>query len=242
MNKQKIDRIRMILRLVFCILLAIIVVYAIVKFIPDVVQLLKDGNEQEIEEYIRNTGRQGVAVLVALQVLQTITIVFPGIPIYMCSGLVYGKIMGTIICYITYVVSNVAIFLFSRRMGATADELFRKDKQSSVTELMNKTKHPGRLVAVLCVVPLIPNGIIPHIAAKTSLDLKNFFIAVALGCIPGIFLFVCCGELIMNGYFGVVIALCVVTLVLLVISLIFKKRIMDWLNRILARWFNKPEE
>lgn len=234
MDKKKMKQIRNLLRMIFIALLAVIIVYAIVKFIPDVVDLLKSGNEQEMESYIASTGKRGVLIIVALQVLQTITIVFPGIPIYMCAGIVYGKFLGTLICYLTYVISNVSIFIASRRMGEAADELFPNKKQAGVAELLNKTKHPKILVAMLCVIPVIPNGIIPHIAAKSPLDLKGFFTAVAIGCIPGIFLFVFCGELLMNGYYDVIIALLVLAVAGALLFFIFKKKIMAWINKVFA--------
>ncbi len=242
MENKKLKRIRYAFRIAFIILLGLLVVYAIFKFIPDILPLLKDGNEQEMEEYIHTAGNRGIFVIVALQVLQTITIVFPGIPIYMCAGLVYGKIKGTIICYLTYVISNMVIFIVSRRMGEAADELFPNKKQAGVAELLNKTKHPAILVTVLCVVPVIPNGIIPHIAAKSPLSKKQFLQAVAGGCIPGIFLFVCCGELIMNGYFGVIIAMCVVAFLAMLVFMAFKNKIMAWLNHKFADIEEKHKE
>ena len=60
-------QIRNLLRMIFIALLAVIIVYAIVKFIPDVVDLLKSGNEQEMESYIASTGKRGVLIIVALQ-------------------------------------------------------------------------------------------------------------------------------------------------------------------------------
>ena len=83
MDRKKLKKIRNLLQIIFIILLAVILIYAIVKFIPDIVGLLKSGNEQEMQKYIEGAGKKGVFVLAALQVLQTITIIFPGIPIYM---------------------------------------------------------------------------------------------------------------------------------------------------------------
>ena len=96
MDRKKLKKIRNLLQIIFIILLAVILIYAIVKFIPDIVGLLKNGNEQEMQEYIEGAGKKGVFVLAALQVLQTITIIFPGIPIYMCAGIVYGKIKADV--------------------------------------------------------------------------------------------------------------------------------------------------
>ena len=139
MDRRKLKKLRSIFQIIFSVIMIAVVIYAIARFIPDVIGLLRSGDEQAMEAYIAGAGKKGVLILVALQVLQTITIVFPGIPIYMCAGIVYGRIRGTLICYITYVVSNVGIFIASRRMGEAADELFPDKKQAGVSELMKKT-------------------------------------------------------------------------------------------------------
>ena len=236
MEKQKeknIHTIRYLLVTSFFLVLAVVAVYIFHTMIPDVLRLLRSGDEHVMERYISEAGRDGVWILVVLQVLQTITIVFPGIPIYITAGIVYGKLEGTLICYLTYVISNAVIFQFSRRTGETAEALFasKKQSQSKIAEIMQRTKHPSYLVAALCVIPLIPNGIIPHIAAKSKLQFKNFLASVAVGCLPGIFLFICCGDLLMNGYIEVLAAICVAAVVLMVIAFLFKKKILEYIGK-----------
>lgn len=237
MNNEKVKMIRSFARPIFMILSLGIVLFIVFKCAPDIIDLLKNGNEKAMEAYIRGTGKKGIVVIVLLQVLQTLTIVFPGIPIYMCSGIVFGRVVGTVVCYITYVVSNMAIFLFSKSMGAAADALFPADeKEEDVSRLLGKSKHPMRIIMALCIVPVIPNGVIPHIAAKSNLKTRDFLFAVSVGCIPGIFLFVFCGELILNGYLGLVVGLCIFAIVLMVITYAFKSKIGVALGKFSARF------
>lgn len=230
MNRDVLHKLRYVFRIVFIILLVALVIYAILDFVPNVLDLLKDGDEAKLQAYLEDAGRAGIFVLVALQVLQTITIVFPGIPIYMCSGIVYGKLKGTLICYLTYVISNCIIFVLSRRMGEAADELFPNKKERAIVEMIERTKHPNVLVGVLCVLPVIPNGIIPHIAAKSRLDFKGFLTSVAIGCAPGVFLFVFCGNLLLAGHYEVIIVLLVLAVVSGISFVIFRDKIMGWID------------
>lgn len=231
MEKEELKRIRYLLRILLVICIVVAVTIAIKHWIPDMIVLLKQGDEKALEQYIAQAGPKGMLLFVLLQVLQTITIVFPGIPIYVCAGIVYGKIVGTLLCYITYVASNFLVFLISRRLGEAAEELFPWKKQLVVADMMKKTKHPGRLVALLCVLPVIPNGIIPHLAAKSNLDKRNFLFAVALGCIPGICLFVGFGDLIINGHFELVVGVMILAAVGGVLFGIFKKQITTWVEQ-----------
>lgn len=233
MNNEKVNKLRSFIQPMFIIVALAVVCLVVFKCAPDILELLKSGDEEAMEEYIKGTGNKGIIVIVLLQILQTLTIVFPGIPIYICSGIVFGRLKGTLICYITYVAINIVIFGFSRSMGAIADTLFPAEDDKGVEELLGKSKHPMLIIMALCVVPVIPNGIIPHIAAKSNISFKEFSVAVSIGCIPGIFLFVFCGELILNGYFGLIMGLCVFAIVLMVVTYLFKDKLGDIATRIM---------
>lgn len=236
MPKQK-NKTRLMICLCCLILTLGIIAFCIWKFAPDILTILKHGNQDEIEAYIKSAGKAGIFVLVLLQVLQTITIFFPGIPIYMVAGIMYGKLWGTVICYLTYVFSNTGVFYFSHNLQKTAFEIVNDgdEKQNKLQKLLQKTDHPMVLVGALCVIPLIPNGLVPYIASGTGMTIKQFVKAVAVGCIPGIFLFVCCGDLLMSKYFKLVIGLMIAAIVLMIITFLFKDKIMDWLTKVFGK-------
>ncbi len=229
-----------LLKWAFLILMGIFILYVCIAFGPGMIEVLKSGDEAALEAYVTGAGKGGVVIIVALQVLQTITIVFPGIPIYMASGVIFGRLMGTVICYITYVVSNSAVFLFSRKLGDKANDVFSGKKnanEDSVRGLLAKTKHPCILVGALCMIPVIPNGLVPHLAAQTDMRFVKFVESVAVGCIPGILLFVAFGDLLMSKYFKVILAIIIAVLVLTLLGFLFKGKMTGWMNRILGKYF-----
>ena len=91
LDKRKIEKVKCLVKLALSIFVLVVIFYAAYKFIPDVLYILKEGDQEAMEAYIRSNGKYGAGVLVLLQVLQTITIVFPGVPIYMCSGIIFGR-------------------------------------------------------------------------------------------------------------------------------------------------------
>lgn len=237
-----------IVYLVFGVVITLVAIYLIVTFIPGILELLREGRYEDIEVFLRQQGKTGFVILVALQVLQTITIVFPGIPIYVAAGLVYGKVWGTLICYITYIVSNSAVFLFARKMGSVSDQIVssRKKKKNSeevATSLLQRTKYPGYITAALCVIPVIPNGLVPYIAARTEITFKRFLLAIAVGCFPGILLFIWCGSLILNGHIGLLVGICIIAAACFVLFLVFKKKLTAFVNeKILSRFMNNDKD
>ncbi len=246
-NDRTVRMIRNIVLVVFFAVLFFTAVYLIRNFIPGMIQLLKDGEPDQIGAYLRSQGQIGVVILVALQVLQTITIVFPGIPIYVAAGIVYGKFWGMVICYLTYVICNCAVFQFARKMGAVSEKIIsgrkkKKDSEEVATSLLQRTKYPGYITAALCVIPVIPNGLVPYIAAKTEITFKGFLLAVAIGCFPGILLFIWFGSMILDGHIGVVIAMCLIGAGCFILFLIFKKRLFAFVNNKILSKFARPDK
>ena len=229
---------------IFLVVVLFTVFYLVRNLMPTLIQLLKDGEAEEISSFLRSQGKIGMVILIALQILQTITIVFPGIPIYVAAGLVYGKFWGTVICYLTYVISNCAVFLFARKMGGISEQILssrkkKKDSEEYATSLLQRTKYPGYITAALCVIPVVPNGLVPYIAAKTEITFKRFLLAIMVGCFPGILLFIWCGSLILDGHLLELIVICLIALACFIVFMVFKKKLMRFVNeKILSRFIN----
>lgn len=240
---RTVRRIKTAVFVIFLVVVLFTVFYLVRNLIPTLIQLLKDGEVDEISDFLRSQGKIGMVILIALQVLQTITIVFPGIPIYVAAGLVYGKFWGTVVCYLTYVISNAAVFLFARKMGGISEQILssrkKKDSEEYATSLLQRTKYPGYITAALCVIPIVPNGLVPYIAAKTQITFKNFLLAIMVGCFPGILLFIWCGSLILDGHIGTLIVICLIALACFILFMVFKKKLMRFVNeKILSRFIN----
>lgn len=245
-DKSNIDKAGTIIKWALVIAMAAFLVYIVVALLPVVIPLLKSGDSAAMEAYIENAGAKGVVILVALQVLQTITIFFPGLPIYMASGVIYGRIWGSVICYITYVVVNCAVFLFARKLGEKADELLssRKDsdKTKSYSGLLQRTRHPKLFVAALCMIPVIPNGLVPYLVAKSKLSFRDFAQSVALGCIPCVVIFVACGNLLVSGYFWWIVGLMIAVAALTLIFYLLRNKLGDWASGMMEKIFGRSDE
>ncbi len=235
------------LRIIVPVLMVVAIAAFVYKFMPQLLILLETGDMEAMEAYVEAAGGSGIWIIVLLQTLQTITIFFPGIPIYMCAGLVYGHALGVLICYLTYVISNTVIFLLHRYLKESADALMDNPKNSKIMKLFKNSKRPDILTAVLCVVPVVPNGIIPHIAASSRITTKDFLKAVAIGCLPCIILFVWCGDLLTSVYFAhIMVVITILAIGGAVFGMIFNKQVSDvafrFIERISANESKESEE
>ncbi|MDD6258113.1 MAG: VTT domain-containing protein [Erysipelotrichaceae bacterium] len=191
-------------KLIFLILLIVILLTAflIYKFYGDQIavlwQLLRTGNQHELEEYLNAQDQiGGYSLLFILQVLQVISIFFPGMVIQIAGAMIYGWWKSFLICWIGFVFGNALVFGVARVFGKSLAFAF-DDHDKKNNWLIEKINDGNQVfvVAIACLVPGIPNGIIPYLASRTSISLKDFALAVAgsswiqivLNCIAGHFL------------------------------------------------------
>ena len=52
---------------------------------------------------------------------------------------------------------------------------------SGKIDFLKKERHPAYMTAMACLIPVLPNGIIPYAAARTKIRLYEFALAMVLG-------------------------------------------------------------
>ena len=182
------------------IAVAILIWFAFGDKIPGLIPLLKEGDSQKIADYLaQETGIKGVIAVVLLQAVQIASIVMPGMAIQVAAGLIYGWLEGFLMCYIGFVASNLCVFLLARKMGSDRIRDVSMGRTSQwLLEKLNGTK-PQFMVVVANMVPAVPNGIIPYIAAKTEISALDYVKAVAMGSWLQILLSCLAGQFIIKG-------------------------------------------
>ena len=182
------------------IAVAVLVWFAFGDKIPGLIPLLKEGDSQKIADYLsQETGVKGVIAVILLQIVQVASIVIPGMAIQVAAGIIYGWLEGFLMCYIGFVLSNLAVFLLARRMGS--DRIRNVSMGKTSQWLMEKLRgtRPKFMVVIANMVPLIPNGIIPYLAAKTDITAADYVKAVAMGSWLQILLSCLAGQFIIKG-------------------------------------------
>jgi len=208
------------------ILTAFLVYQAFGEMLPQLFKVLKSGNEKEIADYLENVSTwRGLLCTVLLQFIQVISIVLPGMPIQIAAGMVYGVWRAFVLTYFGYVSANVTVFLVARHVGSEiVDKLPVKAKDNRLMKRIN-TVRPEFVVAMACLMPGVPNGIVPYIAANTKISVRNFMAAVAAGSGVPILLSCLTGHFLLTGDY-VFSVLSIVILWILIITA-FKKQ--DWI-------------
>lgn len=189
--------------ILFIGLLAIVVVLIWELFgdtIAEMWDLISRGDQQEIAEYISRSGElKGLASLLLISILQVISIFFPGMVIQVAGSLIYPWWKAFLACYFGFVLGNTIVFLFARRLGNRIDEFLPFDlKNNWLMDKINSAS-AGFVIGLACMVPGIPNGSIPYIAAKTAIRPKSFVLAVAATSWVQILCNCICGHYLVRG-------------------------------------------
>lgn len=154
---------------------------------PDLTKAIMDGDSDRIITELQNTsGVKTILFLSVLQVLQFVTIVFPGMPIHIAAGILLGPVPGFFTCYLSFLAANAGVFLRTR-LSSTAPNLKLPDsinRNGKARALIRRlTDEEGGMVRIVTVsiLPFFPNGIIPYYAAATKMRGRDFLIGVAIG-------------------------------------------------------------
>ncbi|MCF0146687.1 MAG: VTT domain-containing protein [Eubacterium sp.] len=196
--------------------------------LPEYIRLLQTGDEVAIKAYISDQGVwKGAVTIILLSALQVISIVFPGFAIQIAAGALYGWWQALLMCYCGFILGNCAVFIVARRMGSEIQGFAakKKNKHSWIREKM-KTTRPSFIVALLNLIPLIPNGIIPYMAAGSSITFLGFFGAIAIASWVQILFNCLAGNFLKNGQYVFMVLALSVQIVLVIIVAKKRKQIM----------------
>ena len=215
---------------------------AFVKAMPDLWPVLKSGSEPEIEAYLASADSAvGLICTAMLQFLQVVSIILPGAPIQIAAGIVYGVWKGAAICYMAYVSANLAVFTAARHLGNLLDRfapsggggIFQKVKFLSDAEM------PVYMTAMACIIPVVPNGIIPYAAARTPMNFWQFAAAACGGSAVPIFVMCLIGGRILAGEYLLAVLVFGVSLGLVVVLTRFRGPLMAAVRRGKEYWKQK---
>lgn len=198
-------------------------------------QVIKDsGNEQQLVSYIHTYGSKGVLSLIGLQALQVMLMFFPAAAIQVLAGLCYGILAGSLISLTGYILGNILVFLAVRQFKSTFGLFFDKRIKTSTKKnsffdfnKIKKLKKPQLLVFFLYLIPGIPNGILPYLFAETKITLTTYLISMTLASLPSTLLMTWLGDSVLKKNYLVMAIIAGGTVLILGISLLFKKQIKE---------------
>ncbi len=230
-NLRRLLKILIIILIIAAI--AVFTVFLIDRFLPGLMPVLRQGDEEAIETYIRSFGSfRGAFFTAALQFLQVVSIIIPSTPIQIAAGILFGAFHGYLICHLAFIAANTTVFSVLRILEAKLGSEPATAKRQSKFNFLLDEEYPQFTVFFGCMLPLLPNGFVPYIAARTKISTKSFIITVTLGSFPTIFLLCAVGSKILSGQFVFAGILLGIVLLIMLIAHLLKDKLIAIAHRL----------
>jgi uncharacterized membrane protein YdjX (TVP38/TMEM64 family) len=188
------------------------------------VPLVRSASEPEhFREWIESLGLFGDFAYMALVVLQVVVAIIPGEPVEILGGYAFGIWHGTALYLIGAFIGSVVVFLFVRKFGKVAAEVFfSKEKLNSLKILQTSPKRTV-IFSVIFTVPGTPKDLLVYFAGLTDMKLSTWIIISAFGRIPSAITSTIGGSALGDGkYSSALLALIVTAFLSLAGFLVYK--------------------
>jgi uncharacterized membrane protein YdjX (TVP38/TMEM64 family) len=187
-----------------------------VMLVPILADIFTNQDGRNAIEIIHSHGARGIPLLACLQALQVITTVVPAMLIQIPAGLVFGTWNGLAICLAGSILGNMIVFIALRQYSTTLDNIFparRKKREEKAQrpkkkgrlpfslnpESLNRMPHPELVAFYVYLIPVIPNGVLPHIFARTKVSFGRYLVAVVAGNAPSTLVCTLMGDSLAHG-------------------------------------------
>ncbi len=192
------------------IVLFIIILIAVIAVKIYIPILKMADNPEEFRAYMDARGLWGTVLFIVIVALQVVTAVIPAGPLEVVAGYCFGTVKGTIIADIGLTLGSIMIFLLVRRFGMGFIELFfSKEKIESMKFL--KTSGQSKIVLfLLFLIPGTPKDILSYGVGLTDLSLISWILITSIGRIPSILFSTMGGDALLEGRYGLLIAIIIV--------------------------------
>jgi uncharacterized membrane protein YdjX (TVP38/TMEM64 family) len=144
----------------------------------------------ELGEEVAAAGLLGAVGFAVLYALGTVLLV-PGTALTIAAGAIYGTLVGGAIAALGALLGAVLAYLVARWAGRAAVEQLLRGRALRVDEWISQ--RPFRAMLALRLFPLIPFNALNYAAGLSSIQLRSYTAATALGILPGAFLLAAIG-------------------------------------------------
>jgi uncharacterized membrane protein YdjX (TVP38/TMEM64 family) len=146
--------------------------------------------------WVKGIGPAGGVLYAAVYIVGT-ALFFPGLPLTLGAGFIYGAVIGTLVVSPASVAGATLAFLIARYFAR--DWVARRLKKYPQAATMDRAieKNGFKVVILLRLQPVLPFNMLNYALGLTSIRLRDYMLASWIGMFPATVLYVYLGS-IMN--------------------------------------------
>jgi uncharacterized membrane protein YdjX (TVP38/TMEM64 family) len=145
-------------------------------------------------QWVKSAGLWGGA-LYAVFYIAGAALFFPGLPLTLGAGFVYGPLLGTLVVSPASVAGASLAFLIARYLARdwVARRLVKYPQAAALDRMVEKNGF--RVVVLLRLQPVVPFNMLNYALGLTNIRLRDFALASWIGMLPATVLYVYLGSL-----------------------------------------------
>lgn len=176
--------------------------------------------------WVDSHGLLGPLAFVGMMVLQVFVAVIPGEPLEIGAGYAFGAVEGTILCIVGAAIGSILVFLFVRRFGVKAVEVFISREKIQSLRFLQNTRRVHIFLMVAFLLPGTPKDVLCYVSGLTTMKLGYFILISSLCRLPSVVTSTIGGNALGSGQWITALVVFSITLVISVIGLLIYKRIL----------------
>lgn len=181
---------------------------------------------EKFRQWVDSHGLLGPLAFLGMMVLQVFVAVIPGEPLEIGAGYAFGAVEGTILCILGAAIGSTLVFLFVRRFGVRAVEVFISREKIQSLRFLQNTRRVHFFLLVAFLLPGTPKDVLCYVAGLTTLKLGPFILISSICRLPSIVTSTIGGSALGSGQWGMAAIVFAATLVISAIGLWIYKRIL----------------
>lgn len=163
------------------------------------------GDPASFRDWVEARGIWGRVLFVGIMVLQVIIAFIPAEPLEIAAGYAFGAVWGTLLVWLGLVLGTMIVFLFVRKIGVKAVEVFFPREKIDSIKYLNNEKALNAAAFTLFLIPGTPKDLLTYVAGLTKIRLLPWVLLTSLARIPSVVTSTISGNALGLQHYGLAI-------------------------------------
>ena len=175
--------------------------------------------------WVNENALLGKLSFVGMMAMQVFVAIIPGEPLEIVAGYAFGALEGTLLCLAGATIGSILVFLFVRKCGIRAVEIFFPREKIEKLKFLQDNRRLNLLVFVIFFIPGTPKDILCYCIGLTKMRLGTWLLITATARIPSVITSTIGGDALGLGAHGFAAAIFIATLILSIAGLLIYRKI-----------------
>ena len=178
--------------------------------------------------WVDSHGLWGRLAFLGMMLLQIFVAIIPGEPLEIGAGYAFGAVEGTLLCLLGAGIGSCLVFLFVRRFGVKAVEVFIPKEKIASLKFLQNTRRVYLFMTVAFLLPGTPKDVLCYCAGLTSIRFSHFLVISSICRLPSVITSVVGGNALGSGDWQAAIWIFLVTMAVSILGLLLYNRILRY--------------